>query len=118
MTTKAILALGLVGVLSCASDIGRASPSLLLPDASAAPARLRTDCAIAGRRCSRCHPLDRITNTRVASLAGWQSYVRRMRLIPSSGIPQSEEPAIVRCLVFGAFGPPGLQQLEAAEEYR
>ena len=118
MTTRSVLALGLVAVVSCASDIVRASSSLLLPDPSAAPAALRADCAIAERRCSRCHPLDRITNTRVASPSGWQTYVRRMRLTPGSGIPVSQEPAIVRCLVFGSFGPPGLQQLEASEEYR
>lgn len=39
-----------------------------------------------------------------------------MRLTPGSGIPLSEEPAIVRCLVFGSFGPPGLRQLEPSEE--
>ena len=118
MTTRSVLALGLVAAVSCASDVGRTSSSHLLPDPSAAPAALQTDCAIAERRCSRCHPLDRITNTRVASPAGWQSYARRMRLTPSSGIPLSEEPAIVRCLVFRSFGPSGLQQLEASEEYR
>lgn len=118
MTTRSVVALGLVAAVSCASDVGRASSALLLPDPVAAPAAVRTDCAIAERRCSRCHLLDRITSTRVASPADWQSHVRRMRLTPGSGIPLSEEPAIVRCLVFGSFGRPGLQQLEASEEYR
>ena len=118
MTTRSVVALGLVVVVSCASDVGRASAPRLLVDPDAAPAALRTDCAIAERRCSRCHPLDRITNTRVASPAGWHTYVRRMRLTPGSGIPLSEEPAIVRCLVFGSFGSPGLQQIEASQEHR
>lgn len=117
MTTRSLLALGLIAAMSCAGDVGRASSMVLLPDPVAAPAGIRTDCAIAERRCSRCHPLDRITTTRVASAAGWKSYVRRMRLTPSSGIPLSEEPAIVRCLVFGSFGSSGLQQLEPSEEY-
>ena len=118
MTIKALLALGLVGTLSCASDVGRASSSILLPDPDAAPGGLRTECSIAERRCSRCHPLDRIVDARVASPAGWQSYVRRMRLTPGSGIPVTDEPAIVRCLVFGSFGPVGLKRLEASEGYR
>ncbi len=118
MTTRSIVALGLIAVVSCASDNGRASSSVLLPEPVAAPAALRIDCAIAERRCSRCHPLDRITNTRVASPAGWQSHVRRMRLTPGSGIPSYEEPGIVRCLVFRTFGPLGLQRLEATKEYR
>ena len=118
MTTRAVLALSLVAALSCASDERRASASLLLPDPVAAPAALRTDCSVAERRCSRCHPLDRITNTRVAAPSGWQSYVRRMRLTPGSGIPRADEPAIVRCLVFGSFGASGLRQLESTEGYR
>lgn len=118
MTTRLVFAFGLVAAVSCASDVGRASSSLLLPDPAAAPIALRTECATAERRCSRCHPLDRVTNTRVASPAGWQTYVRRMRLTPGSGIPLAEEPAIVRCLVFGSFGLPGLAQLEPSEEYR
>ncbi len=115
MTTRV---LGLVMVLACASDERRASSSLLLADPAAAPPHLVTDCRITERRCSRCHPLERITNTRVTSPAGWQSHVRRMRLTTGSGIPATDEPAIVRCLVFRSFGPTGLQQLHALEEYR
>ena len=118
MTTRSVVALGFVAAVSCASDTGRASSSFLLSEPSTAPAEIRADCAIAERRCSRCHPLDRITNTRVTSPGGWQSYVRRMRLTPGSGIPMSEEPAIVRCLVFRSFGSPAVQQLEESPEYQ
>jgi len=88
-----------------------AEPSaLLLPPES--PPSLRAACELAADRCSRCHTVDRILNTRPTEPAEWRRYVRRMRLNPSSRIAASEEPTIVNCLVFRTFGQPGLDQLD------
>jgi hypothetical protein len=60
-----------------------------------APPPIQQACELAARRCSQCHTLDRVVDAHVTA---WQPYVRRMRLMPGSGIPSSEEPVIVRCL--------------------
>lgn len=89
---------------------GAESANLLTP--SSAPVEIQNDCALASLRCSRCHSVARITQSRLEPLA-WQRYVHRMRLMPESGIPSSDEEPIVRCLVFrtaGAAGPAHLSQ--------
>jgi hypothetical protein len=69
----------------------------------AAPA-LQRACQLADRRCSRCHPIDRVMVVGVRELSDWSDYVRRMRLTPGSGITAREEPVILRCLVQRSFG--------------
>jgi hypothetical protein len=64
-------------------------------------------CRLAEKRCSRCHPLDRVLDARVSDPADWEAYVRRMRQTPGSGIRAGEEPTLVRCLVHHSFGPRG-----------
>ena len=69
-----------------------------------APVEVRTACAVAESRCTRCHTIDRILNARIDSPASWQIYVHRMRLQPQSGILPDEEAPIWRCLVYHSFG--------------
>lgn len=69
----------------------------------AAPA-LQRACQLADRRCSRCHPIDRVMIAGVREPSDWSDYVRRMRLTPGSGISAREEPVILRCLVTRSFG--------------
>ncbi len=116
MITKVLFVFGVVATGACARDAGTSTPSLLLAERANAPADIQRDCDTATRRCSRCHPLDRILNTRVGSPGEWQTYARRMRLQPGSGIPPREEPAIVRCLVYRSFGPEGLRKMSSASE--
>lgn len=65
-------------------------------------------CQLAEKRCSRCHPLDRVLEARVSDPADWEAYVSRMRRTPGSGIRFGEEPILVRCLVHHSFGPQGV----------
>ncbi|MFN0249694.1 MAG: hypothetical protein ACKV2T_22625 [Kofleriaceae bacterium] len=76
-----------------------------------AAAMTTADCKLASVRCSRCHTLDRLRMVDPQTPDVWRSYVRRMRLVPASGIAPYEEPAIVRCLVVRSFGPAGLARL-------
>ena len=112
MTTSAALVVVLVGFGACAGerDLGR---RLLLSEPASAPSDIPAACELAARRCSRCHPLDRLVQARVTSPGHWGTYVRRMRLTPGSGIPVTDEHAITRCLVFRSFGATGLAELEA-----
>lgn len=87
-----VLALALVLAAGCAP---RATLSIA-PEATA-PMSVVQACELAQARCSRCHSTDRIVHAHVVD---WQPYVRRMRLMPGSAIPPSEEPVIVRCLAF------------------
>jgi len=89
------LALALFG-FACTLD----HPSALLPTDAHAPIEIVQACELTQHRCSRCHPIERVANARVASPDGWRGYVERMRLMPGSGIPAAEVDAIVACLVF------------------
>ena len=79
-------------------------------DESAPPA-IASACELAGRRCSRCHAIERVERSRLSSATQWRAQVRRMRLMPSSGIPPEEELPIVQCLVFRTAGQAGLDAL-------
>jgi hypothetical protein len=68
---------------------------------ASAPAAIRADCELAARRCSACHTLDRV----LSAPAEPAITVRRMRLMPGSGILLAEEPAIVDCLLYAEAGP-------------
>lgn len=80
-----------------------------------APTDVQHGCEVAAVRCSRCHSIDKVTNTRVAAPAQWATYVRRMRLMPASAIALEDELPIVRCLVHRSFGAAGLAALRSEE---
>jgi hypothetical protein len=103
----AVLAAALIGSLVAGSPGCAGSEPRDLTSAArqsgAAPA-LQRACQLADRRCSRCHPIDRVMVAGVREPSEWSDYVRRMRLTPGSGITAREEPVIVRCLVQRSFG--------------
>lgn len=78
---------------------------------SGASTEITAACALAGRRCSRCHTIDRVEHAHIAQPEAWRNYVHRMRLMPGSGIPPEEELSIVQCLVFRTSGRAGLAAL-------
>lgn len=75
------------------------SPALLPANAQLEPA-IRQGCTLTARKCSRCHPIDRITVARGIGEASWRLYVDEMRLKPSSGISVEDAQLIMRCLVY------------------
>lgn len=64
-------------------------------------------CRLVNRRCSRCHTIDRVLQARI-SVEEWPGYVRRMRLMPSSGIPPEDEPLLTRCLTYRTTNESGV----------
>jgi hypothetical protein len=60
---------------------------------------LRDACRLTNQRCTRCHTIDRVLQTRL-DVTEWRSYIHRMRLMPGSGIPAVEEPILIRCLAY------------------
>ena len=75
------------------------------------PPEIAQACDLTSRRCSRCHPLERLLIAHVTRPSSWEWYVDRMRHQPESGISEDEGRIIVRCLVFHSFGPQGLRSL-------
>lgn len=69
----------------------------LLPESAAAPAALRSACALTEQKCTRCHGLDRI---RMATwqVVDWRLYVGRMRRQSGSGISAGDAEIILECL--------------------
>lgn len=96
----------MIAALSLAAGCGGQEPRDLSGAARLAGAdvSLQKACQLADRRCSHCHPIDRVLVAGVREPADWENYVHRMRLTPGSGITAREEPAIVRCLVQHSFG--------------
>jgi hypothetical protein len=109
VTTERTVAAVAAVALSACFLFAHESPRLEPPPQ--APLEIRTGCALAETRCSRCHAIDRVLNTRVDSPGHWLQYVHRMRLQPQSGILPDEEDPIARCLVYRSFGAPGLAAL-------
>ncbi len=113
MTTDRVWIAGVIAVVSlgCTNYVApRLDPG---PDA---PALARTGCELAERRCSRCHSIDRVLSARIGAPVQWQRYVRRMRLVPASGIAPFEERPIVACLVRLSFGAAGLSALHPEDQ--
>lgn len=79
---------------------GSSSPRVLLLQPAGAPPEIRAACALAEIRCSSCHTLERITNAVHRTAPEWAQQVRRMRLMPASGISQADADEIVRCLTW------------------
>jgi hypothetical protein len=88
---------------SCAGSSGPDDLTGAARRAGATPSIERA-CRLADRRCTLCHPIERVLFARVDEPSDWSDYVRRMRLTPGSGISPNEEPIIVRCLVEHSFG--------------
>lgn len=98
MTTSFVVALALAACNVPVSSTGTSGSN---------PAYLRDACRLANDRCTRCHPLDRVLQARLAA-SQWRDYVHRMRLMPGSGIQPAEEPAIVDCLAYRSPSETGL----------
>ncbi|MEZ4363593.1 MAG: hypothetical protein R3B48_25680 [Kofleriaceae bacterium] len=87
-------------------------PRGIVPTEEASSPELVAACRLAEVRCSKCHPIERVTRTRATSPEQWRYYVHRMRLQPGSAISDLDEPRILRCLVFLSFGDEGLRALQ------
>ena len=94
------LCLSLVVLVGCAQS---AIPSIT-PDTSV---DITAACRLVNRRCTRCHTIDRVLRAEVQA-EQWPGYVRRMRLMPSSGIPPEDEPLLARCLTYRTTNETGV----------
>lgn len=103
-----------VAVPGCASPPGK----LTLEVDSHAPPDIASACRLADHRCSRCHPIERIFNGRVASFEQWQAVVHRMRLQQGSAISVEEEPVLVRCIAYVTLGPSALPRASELKSQR
>ncbi len=108
MPTKGAVAL--LGLVAACAAGGR--PGHVLTEGRQPPPDIADACDLAARRCSRCHPIERLLIAHVNRPSGWQWYVDRMRHQPESGITEDDGRVIVRCLVFRSFGQGGLESLE------
>jgi hypothetical protein len=79
---------------SCQSEYAR-----LLPNPSLVAPEIRSACQLAARMCSHCHPIDRVIAVERFDPGQWGFLVRRMRLMPSSGITSTDGDVILQCLV-------------------
>lgn len=100
----------LLGLSACPN--GKQSENPLLRDIENPSKTVQEGCQLARQKCTRCHTMERILATNPSNPHAWRRYVRRMRLMPSASIQVAEEPKIVQCLVFRAFGAEGLASLE------
>ncbi len=91
---------------------GQKAANPLMKNVKGANATVKEGCQIAQHKCTRCHTVERLLTASPATPEAWRRYVRRMRLMPGASIPGAEEPKIVQCLVYRAFGAKGLEILE------
>lgn len=98
----------LVAIAACGAG---EPPGRVLTAGRSPPPEIVDACDLASRRCSRCHPLERLLLAHISTPGSWVMYVDRMRHQPESGITEPEGKVIVRCLVFHSFGPEGLSSL-------
>lgn len=85
-------------------------PRSLLVGAPNPPPDVEQACALAGSKCARCHPIDRVVVSRGIGVGRWQMYIEQMRLKPSSGISVRDAEVIFRCLRFIEDACPGCKQ--------
>ncbi len=80
----------------------RPRTSILLPEPASqeAPLAIRDDCVLAEEKCTRCHTIGRVLLAQARTRAEWEPFVRRMRLMASSGITEHDADAVLRCLEF------------------
>ena len=102
--TESLGWLAIVVLVACAKS---AAPTFSGDGEAAA---ISEACQLVSRRCSRCHPLDRVLQARVAA-PQWPDYVHRMRLMPGSGIPPAEEQILIQCLSFRSASDSGVSIL-------
>jgi hypothetical protein len=102
-----------LAVLACAAlGCGAKVNSSVLTQGLSPPPDIRSACDLAARRCSRCHPIERLLLAQVGRPEHWAQYVERMRRQPESGISEPDGETITRCLVYRSFGAGGLQAYE------
>jgi hypothetical protein len=104
----------ILAIVLCACGGGSSGSGALTAELVNPPADIATACDLATVRCSKCHPIERLTLAQVSRPEHWARYVERMRRQPESGISVSEGQVITRCLVFRSFGPAGLRSYEEA----
>jgi hypothetical protein len=98
--SRSILALALC-TAACALAMACAQgPRGLLAGVPSPPPEITQACTLASKRCSHCHPIDRVIVTRGIGARRWQMYVEQMRLKPSSGISVEDAEVIFRCLQY------------------
>ena len=93
---RSILLIAAMSLVACGGD----APRTLLSGAPPPPPDIREACELATRRCSRCHPIERVMMSRGIGPGRWAMYVEQMRLKPSSGISREDAATIFRCLTF------------------
>ena len=76
----------------------------MIPVPAAAPDNVREACAVASRKCSGCHDVERITSAH-HDAHEWQVTVDRMRMIPGGAISEPDAAVIMSCLVYVAVPP-------------
>jgi len=108
MVLFGLLLLGGAHILGCGAS--PRSSSLVEGLSPAPPAHVAAGCELATRRCTRCHPVERLLHARVRTPEHWKRYVARMRLMPGSGISAPDGDQILSCLVFRSFGADGLAE--------
>ena len=105
LMAAALVAVGLVTGELATGGCGSESRGFgVVPGKGGADQSLARACRLTERRCTRCHPIDRVLDAHVSDPADWELYVSRMRRTPGSGIRADEEAILVRCLVHHSFG--------------
>ncbi len=95
VTSAAIVAGAALMTLFSAGCPSRPAEGL---DPSKVPETVRADYDVFAQRCSRCHSLARPLDSGITEDEYWQTYVERMRRMPSSGISQTDATVILRFL--------------------
>ena len=99
-----VLAVVAVGWASCVRTSSGSNPLVV----AGMDKEITTSCHVANRRCSHCHPVERLLRINVRSPRAWTLYVDKMRAKSSSGIGRVDAERIKRCLIFRSFGRQGL----------
>jgi hypothetical protein len=101
---RGVALIAVLMAVSCAD-----APRGLLSGTQSPPPEVQDACALATRRCARCHPIERVMVSRGIGVDRWAMYIEQMRLKPSSGISRAEAATIFQCLQFiessGRFAP-------------
>ncbi|MGE5187126.1 MAG: hypothetical protein ACM31C_33985 [Acidobacteriota bacterium] len=98
--TSAFRSIVIFALVACGESRPRTSILLPEPAAQEAPLPIREDCVLAEEKCTRCHTIGRVLMAQAHTRAEWEPFVRRMRLMASSGITEHDADAVLRCLEF------------------
>ena len=111
-----IIKLSLFFLFACG---GSPSPGvtgdILLRNSETPSAVMQAQCNVTAKKCTRCHPIDRLLGAQVSSPKGWQQYVNRMRLMPGASISPTNATDILDCLVFRSWGQEGLANFKGGQ---